>query len=145
MTGALVILAVTAAFGLLLWFNDRRARRGHSGLHHHSSEATRQRVGREGVPPESKVQCCGLHAVCEKLIPEPGEKPEYFEDEELDRFAGRGEEDYSLEEADEFREVLTTLRAGEVSPWLRSLRLRGIALPLPVRDEVIMIIGDPEH
>jgi len=65
---------------------------------------------------------------------------EYYDDEELDRFKGRPSDKYTDEEAEQFREVLYTMRQDEVKGWNRSLVLRGIQLPNQVKDEVIMMI-----
>ena len=85
--------------------------------------------------------CCGQHAVCEKelLMKAAAESIDYFDDEELDRFRGRRPDAYTDEEEEEFREVLYTTLAHEVSDWLRSLQLRGIELPEGVRDEALML------
>jgi len=68
--------------------------------------------------------------------------PVYFEDEYLDAFAGRGAEDYTREETDQFEYVLTTLKPTEVAEWLQSLALRGIELPLALRDEVTLLLNE---
>lgn len=68
-----------------------------------------------------------------------GEPIDYFDDEELDRFRGRRADAYTEEEEDEFREVLYTTLTREVSDWLRSLQLRGIELPVGLRDEALML------
>lgn len=88
--------------------------------------------------------CCGQHAVCEKelLLAAAAEPIEYFDDEELDRFQGRASDAYTAEEEEEFREVLMTTLTHEVGDWLRSLELRGIALPDGVKDEALLIIED---
>ena len=94
---------------------------------------------RERPRPEG---CCGQHAVCEKetlLTTRPD--VEYFDDEELDAFAGRCD-DYSADEAAQFEEVLLTLRENEVADWLKSLQLRGITPPESVRDEALMIVSE---
>ena len=69
---------------------------------------------------------------------------EYFDDEELDKFAGRQSDSYDQEEVEQFCEVLHTMRQDEVQAWCRSLTLRGISLPDELKDEVIMLIDD-EH
>ena len=88
--------------------------------------------------------CCGQHAVCEKelLMKAAAEPIEYFDDEELDRFRGRAADSYTVEEEEEFREVLYTTLTHEVGDWLRSLQLRGIELPEGIRDEALMIIDE---
>ena len=72
------------------------------------------------------MECCGQHEVCE----------------ELDRFRGRQADEYSAAEADEFREVLYTMRPDEVAGWARSLQLRAVELPDEVKDEVYLIVGE---
>lgn len=86
--------------------------------------------------------CCGQHEVCEKtrFLTQPD--IEYYEDEELDRFRGRSSNDYTLEETEEFREVLLTMRPNEVTGWLQSLQMRGIELPDGIKDDVLMIMDE---
>lgn len=88
------------------------------------------------------MECCGQHEVCEKdsLLAAVSRDIVYYNDEELDRFRGR--EDYTEEEAEEFREVLYTMRSDEVAGWVRSLQLRQISLPDEVKDEVFLIVGE---
>ncbi len=93
-------------------------------------------------PLESESEeCCGLHAVCEKGL-SPTLEPQYFDDEELDRFAGREPGSYSSEEEEEFREVLYTLLPSDVYPWGVALTQRGVAMPLTLRDEWTMLVDD---
>ena len=67
---------------------------------------------------------------------------EYYDDEELDRFKGRSGDDYTEEEAEEFRNVLYTMRSEEVAGWVRSLQLRQVNLPDVVKDEVFLLVGE---
>lgn len=103
----------------------------------------------QAAPPEEKdekpaEECCGMHITCERdsLSPVFTEKPEYFDDEELDAYAGRGADAYTDEETDQFRDVLLTLRPDDIAPWARSVQMRGITLPTPIRDELIMIVNE---
>ncbi len=127
MTGALIILAVTALTGLILWLT-RDKEKGPEAVETDSAES-----------PVTEG-CCGRHAICDKII-ETGE-PVYFDDEELDRFSGKDPGEYSAEEVEEFRQVLYTLLPDDVYPWGISLTHRDIALPLSLRDEWIMLCGD---
>ena len=90
------------------------------------------------------MECCGQHEVCEKdsLLAALSKKIEYYDDEELDRFRGRQADEYTAAEADEFREVLYTMRPDEVAGWARSLQLRAVELPDEVKDEVYLIVGE---
>ncbi len=67
---------------------------------------------------------------------------EYYDDEELDTYAGKAPEDYSPGEIEEFREILLTLLPHDIAGWARSLHLRGISLPAQVRDELILIVSE---
>ena len=88
--------------------------------------------------------CDGTNSKCEQeCMMEAAVKPiEYFDDEELDTFAGRPSDSYNDDETGQFADVLYTMRPEEVAPWTRSLTLRGIHLPDQLKDEVLMIISD---
>lgn len=152
MTGALIILAVTIAIGVLLWVWEkfRTQRHGHS-LHHHNQEHRPQNFNdlkdskdlkdsSSGKPAPPAV-CCGLHAICEKTgrINEP---PVYYDDEELDRFAGREATDYTDEETEEFRDVLLTLLPSDAPGWSVSLEKRRINLPADLIPELELLLSE---
>lgn len=127
MTGALIILAATIIVGLVLWLTHKPDTIGpESGSIDTSS---------------TSGECCGLHAVCEKQAVAAG-GPDYFDDEELDRFAGRDSASYTDAETEEFRAVLYTLIPSDVFPWGAALSRRGIPLPDSLRDEWIMLCDD---
>lgn len=128
MTGALIILSVTILVGLILY------------LTHRPDET---RVDPSPAPDSrgESEECCGVHAVCEKGLT-PLSEPEYFDDEELDRFAGRHPDEFTPAEEEEFREVLYTLLPSDVYAWGVSLTMRDIALPYSLRDEWLMLAGD---
>lgn len=100
----------------------------------------------EAVPEVNPVdmECCGQHEVCEKesLLAAVSKKIEYYDDEELDRYIGTPPDTYTAEQEDEFRDVFYTMREEDVAGWVRSLQLRGIALPDTLKDEVFLIIGE---
>src|SRR5574344_2826166 len=89
-------------------------------------------------------ECCGQHEVCEKesLLAAVSKGIEYYDDEELDAYIGTAPEHYTPEEEEQFRDILYTMRDEEVAGWVRSLQLRGIALPNALKDEVYLIIGE---
>ena len=156
MQGALVILLVLVAVGLLLFYYDRRKPRSHSGSSGstESSESTGS-TGSSGqnhsahsthstqTPPSSAPQvCCGLHAVCEKkYAAPPSEAPDYYDDEELDVLANRAPESYSDTEVEMLRDVVLTLRPEDAWGWSRSLEQRNIALPPEIRDELLLLLN----
>ena len=89
-------------------------------------------------------ECCGQHEICEKesLLSAVSKQIEYYDDEELDQFAGKPSDSYTPEEEEQFRYVLYTMKEDEVAGWARSLQLRGISLPDEVKDEVFLIVGE---
>ena len=93
---------------------------------------------------DSCATCLGDNPKCEQvcMMEAATRDIEYFDDEELDRFQGREGNAYSDEEAEEFREVLLTLRESEVKDWSRSLTLRGIQVPDQVKDEFLMLLDN---
>lgn len=146
MTGLVIIVAVTALLGLVLWAFDRRRKcRGRYDVV--VSEAPQQpaEVAKESAPeePQAKEQCCGMHIVCEKdsLMPLSTDI-EYYDDEELDRYAGREADAYADSEIEEWRDILLTLRPEEIAGWARSVQLRGITMPSPIRDELLLIVSE---
>ena len=126
-----VVVAVAAVAGL--WRNRK--------LHQQMERGEIQAIP-EVKPVDS--ECCGQHEVCEKesLLAAVSRGVEYYDDEELDRYIGTPPEAYTAEQEEEFRDVLYTMRDEEVAGWVRSLQLRGIALPEGVKDEVFLIIGE---
>ncbi len=94
------------------------------------------------VSKDTCATCDGINAKCEQecMMEAATKEIEYFDDEELDRFADRAPEDYSDEEVEEFREVMYSMRQEEVKDWNRSLILRHIHLPNPLKDEIILLM-----
>lgn len=133
--GAIALLGVIAA--LAHWLRGKRYER----------MLRRGEISPEEIPQEVNpvdMECCGAHEVCEKdsLLAALSKQIEYYNDEELDRFRGREGDGYTPEEADEFRDVLYTMRSDEVAGWVRSLQLRMVNLPDEVKDEVFLIVGE---
>lgn len=132
MEAALIILAALAAVGGACLLYELYCRR-------------RGTAAPEPAPTASEPEeCCGQHAVCERdsLLAAVSDNIEYFDDEELDAYAGRRPDAYTPAETEAFRDVLLTLLPADVAPWARSLQLRGIELPEPVREELLMIVGE---
>lgn len=152
MEGALIILAVTIAVGVLLWAWEKS--RGGKPLHHHhhapaastqpsddnSASAAASPLSDSGRAPKEEI-CCGLHAICEKTG-QVNEPPVYYDDEELDRYAGRDADDYSDAEIEEFRDVLLTLLPSDAPGWAVSLERRRINLPTPLLPELNLLISE---
>lgn len=143
---ALIILAALVAVGVVLYLHDRyvvKRRNGgvDPGIVTENPNADAPAI--LGHKKDAPV-CCGMHVVCEKdsLSTAASSEIVYYDDEELDSYAGRDAESYSDEEIEQFREILLTLIPTDIAGWARSLQLRNIPLPAAVRDELFLIIAE---
>lgn len=129
---SLIVLAVVAAVAGVIR-NHRLRRQVESG----ELEAMPEVV-------EVDSECCGQHEVCEKesLLAAVSRKIEYYDDEELDKYAGVAPDSYTPQQEDEFRDIFYTMQDEDVAGWVRSLQLRGIALPDNLKDEVFLVVGE---
>lgn len=153
MEGALIILAVTVAVGIILYIFDRRKRpakpegeeedgNGNNG----AEESSENPANSENSENSEESECCGMHIVCEKDTLSPYTSDiVYYDDEELDRFVGRQADEYSSEEVEEFREVLMTLIPEDLPGWARSITQRRIELPSEIRDELLLLINEQRN
>ena len=104
-----------------------------------SSKGRGEKEQGTAVPSE----CCGAHEICEsETLLNSKVEIVYFDDEELDRFAEVGQNTFTDNEIEEFREVLYSLRENEVSDWLKSLQLRRVTIPEIIREEALMIVSE---
>lgn len=135
MIAALIIATSIVVVGLALYVHHRV-----TGAEGEVSDT----VGGRAESSAGDSECCGQHAVCERdsLLAAVSERIVYYDDEELDVFAGRDAAGYSAAETEQFRDVLLTLLPEDIAGWARSIQLRGIELPPEVRDELIMMISE---
>lgn len=121
------------------------------GLIRHISIKRQLERGELATTPEiiyaDDADCCGAHDTCDKervLQAFAVGEMIYYDDEELDRFAGRPSSAYTLDEEEEFREVFTTLQEREAKGWMISLQLRGIEVPDGLKDELALVVHEHE-
>ena len=140
---ALIILSALVAVGALLWALDRHT----PPPPEKEPEPAPADTAAEDTGEDEPEVCCGMHITCEKdsLLASVSPDVVYFDDEELDRFRGRGADEYSDAEIEEFRDVLLTLIPSDIAPWGRSLQLRGITLPAPVKEELLFIVAEARN
>ncbi len=131
---ALYILIAIVGVGLILYAHER-LRHGHDG-----PPATDE----PAPQTQDSDECCGMHITCERdsLLAALSDDIVYFDDEELDQYAGRPADAYSDSEIEQFRDVLLTLLPHDIAPWARSIQLRGIELPAEVKEELLMIVAE---
>lgn len=145
MVPSLIILTVLVVTGLILYIHDRLTRRpqrqeGTSDTSGDAETASAE-AGTTSTPAERPAGCCGMHQVCEKATEAALTENYYYDDEELDRFAGRAADAYSEQEIEEFRDVMLTLPSDEVLAWSQAIEHRRIVLPAALRDELILLIN----
>lgn len=132
MTAALIIASSIIIVGIALY------------IHHRLTAGVQPPKPADENPAADDGECCGQHAVCERdsLLAAVSERIVYYDDEELDAFVGRDASSYTAAETEQFRDVLLTLLPDDIAGWGRSIQLRGIELPVDVRDELIMMISE---
>lgn len=127
------IFAIIIVFGIFLYVNARPKRNV-------SSEPLSD-VNVEPVLIDSN--CCGAHEVCDFVETDFNDEViAYFDDEELDVLRNVRESDLTAEQIDELREVLYTLKPGEINKWLTSIARRHIHLPAILQQEARQLISD---
>ncbi len=90
--------------------------------------------------------CCGEHEVCEsESLLSSSNNVIYFEDEELDVYAGVAGKSFTDDQIEEFREVLYSLKEEEVAEWLKSLQLRNVTIPGIIKEEALMIVSERRY
>lgn len=157
MIAAAIILAILVVGGGLIYLLDRGGRRG-SGKREGAPSATVKSDESDmsdrsdlsasgngsGEGDSGDSVCCGMHITCEKDSLSTAASTEiiYYDDEELDDYAGRAPESYTREETEQFRDILLTLLPTDIAGWARSLQLRNIALPPEVSDELLLIVSE---
>lgn len=139
MIGALYILLSIVVVGLVLYLFELRNRKRKNAEEPESLSGADE----SSADVADGGECCGQHLVCEKESLSPfGEEIVYYDDEELDRFAGKRGDEYSEEEIEEIRDVLMTLRGEDLAGWARSITQRGIELPEEIRDELLLMVRE---
>jgi uncharacterized protein YpmS len=131
MIPALILLAVLVVFGGALYIHHRL-----TGGDNNDENPTTAAADTE--------ECCGMHITCERdsLLASMSSEIVYYDDEELDAYAGRAADQYTAAEVEQFREILLTLQPEDIAGWARSVQLRGITLPSDIRDELLLIVAE---
>ena len=131
------MLTALAVVGTVLWLLARRGRQ---------RDAQGNLLPNQVVEPDQTCSddCCGTHEVCpsEQLL--RGELCDiiYYDDEELDQYRGRSADGYTEDELEQWRDVLYTLQPADRLGWERSIKRRGIIMPQPIRDELLMLLQE---
>ena len=96
----------------------------------------------ENVACTKTEEACPTGCFCESHMLQKAIQTdiEYFDDEELDKYAGKQADEYNGQDISRFNDILSTLHPKEVGDWLVSLQQRNIALPEELRDIAFMLM-----
>lgn len=142
-----VLLGIIVALGVLV-FLLRRFGSDRTGTGTDADRMTTDKAGAPNEGIETPADCgksgCGVTCFCDDVTLRRAVRTEieYFDDEELDDYRGIEADNYTEAQVEDFNEVLTTLKPSEVGDWMRSLQLRGIALPASLKDEALMLLDE---
>ena len=134
----LLLLAILVGGGAVVWLIDR--------LFYHHETAENPDETAENPPSQGCVdENCGIRSICpteQLLAGQCKQEIVYYDDEELDAFAGRSEDGYTPEEEEQWRDVLYTLRPDDLLGWGQSVKHRGLAMPAAIRDEFLQLAAE---
>ena len=108
-----ILLTILVVGGAIVWLIDRLFY--HKNVSENNDE-TDTSDDKDDTPAQGCAdEACGIRSICpsEQILQgECKQEITYYDDEELDAFAGRGENDYSPDEEEQWRDVLYTLQPG---------------------------------
>ena len=143
MKPAIILLAILVVGGAIVWLIDRLFFR-------RQEEETTHETGQDPDDCDRHSrgctdEACGLRSICPSeqiLAGECRQQITYYDDEELDGFKGRGENDYTPQEEEQWRDVLYTLLPADLLGWGQSIKHRGLVMPAAIRAEFLQLAGE---
>ena len=142
MKPAILMLTILVVGGAIVWLIDRL-------FYQHKGGETVDEIEQD-EPVDAPAQgctdeSCGLRTICpSEQILEGACKREitYYDDEELDAFMGRNENDYTDQEMEQWRDVLYTLQPADLLGWGQSIKHRGLTMPSAIREEFLQLAAE---
>lgn len=143
MKPAIVLLTILVVGGAIVWLIDR--------LFYHTDKAeildeTEENGASEATPAQGCAdEACGIRSICPSeqiLVSQCKREVIYYDDEELDGFAGRDADGYTAEEEEQWRDVLYTLQPGDLLGWGQSIKHRGLVMPTSIQAEFLQLAGE---
>ena len=142
MKPAIILLTILVVGGAIVWLIDK--------LFYHKNEPENavetEENGAEDTPPQGCAdEACGLRSICPSeqiLAGECRQEVIYYDDEELDAFAGRSENEYTPDEEEQWRDVLYTLQPGDLLGWGQSIKHRGLTMPAAIHQEFLQLASE---
>ena len=143
MKPAIVLLTILVVGGAIVWLIDR--------LFYHTDKAenldeTEENDASDATPAQGCAdEACGIRSICPSeqiLVSQCKREVIYYDDEELDSFAGRDADGYTAEEEEQWRDVLYTLQPGDLLGWGQSIKHRGLVMPTSIQAEFLQLAAE---
>lgn len=143
MKPAIVLLTILVVGGAIVWLIDR--------LFYHTDKAenldeTEENDASGTTPAQGCTdEACGIRSICPSeqiLVSQCKREIIYYDDEELDSFAGREADGYTAEEEEQWRDVLYTLQPGDLLGWGQSIKHRGLIMPASIQAEFLQLAAE---
>ena len=143
MKPAIVLLTILVVGGAIVWLIDR--------LFYHTDKAenldeTEENDASDATPAQGCAdEACGIRSICPSeqiLVSQCKREIIYYDDEELDGFAGRDADGYTAEEEEQWRDVLYTLQPGDLLGWGQSIKHRGLVMPASIQAEFLQLAAE---
>ena len=143
MKPAIVLLTILVVGGAIVWLIDR--------LFYHTDKAenldeTEENDASDATPAQGCAdEACGIRSICPSeqiLVSQCKREVIYYDDEELDAFAGRDADGYTAEEEEQWRDVLYTLQPGDLLGWGQSIKHRGLVMPASIQAEFLQLAAE---
>ncbi len=135
MKPAILLLAILVVGGAIVWLIDR--------LFYHKNDDEKVDETEENRPSQGCAdESCGIRPICpseQLLMGECKQEVVYYDDEELDAFAGRDSLAYTPDEEEQWRDVLYTLQPSELLGWGQSIKHRGLVMPASIQAEFLQL------
>lgn len=140
MKPAIILVAILVVGGAIVWLIDR--------LFYHQTTENVDETEENDVHSATQGcsdEACGIRPICpseQLLMGQCKQEITYYDDEELDAFLGRDEDDYTAEEEEQWRDVLYTLQHADLLGWGQSIKHRGLVMPAAIHDEFLQLAGE---
>ena len=143
MKPAIILLAILVVGGAIVWIIDRLFYRKDEA---ENPDETDTSDDKDDTPAQGCAdEGCGLRSICPSeqiLAGECKQEIIYYDDEELDAFASRSEDQYTPEEEEQWRDILYTLQPGDLIAWGQSIKHRGLVMPTAIREEFLQLAAE---
>ena len=138
----IILLTVLVVGGAIVWLIDKLFYRK-AAENADETEENDATTAPQGCADEA----CGIRPICpsEQLLQgecRQGEKAVYYDDEELDAFAGRQRDEYTPDEVEQWRDVLYTLQPADLLGWGQSIKHRGLVMPEAIHEEFLQLAAE---